>query len=335
MRGKIILILVGLAALGLIFMFPPDEAQRDDYDYEHRYAGRLAWSLFWAHILFNSHEKRVRRGLSFEVLALVFCIGVSVWIASAVTSIFALKFVGGPMAIGSMFALGMKSWQERKESEGKAEFEQTHERGASLAVETFETIDVSVLLVSGNPELNLMIKESSYDDLVDDLVQPYLSILLAAKPTLQRDTFLKSIYAGVERVMESRDPEAREMVLKGLLLGKGSWWWKTSLPFLGEATQEALEAEVPGWRNLPMAPCPVVFPMRTTLDSRSCLKNKGLLLFSIHGEEIASGYLCACPCRDLLDVPSAILGLYGFQFARCRTHSGAARGSIFCARAYF
>jgi len=264
MRGKIILMLVGLAALGLIFMFPPDEAQRDDYDYERRYAGGLAWSLFWAQILFNSHEKSVRKSLSFEVLALVFCIGVSVWIASAVTSIFALEFVGSPMAVGSMFALGMKSWQERKESERKPEFEVEHkrtgERSTSLEEEAFDSVDLSVLLVNGNPELHPMITESSYDDLVEDLVQPYLSILLSAKPTLQRDAFLNHLFAGVERVMKSRDPEAKQLVLKGLLLGKGSWWWNTSLPFMGDATQIALESAVPGWRDLQVGTMPGCFP---------------------------------------------------------------------------
>lgn len=256
MRGKILLTLAGLAALSVMFVFPPVvDAWRP-----LRQPCAMPWNAFWMVLFFRDQwgggptEHAKNKVLS----ASAFAIGSVIVLIGFLTVDIRLKLIGMPMAAYAAFAF---LWLEhRKGVMRNAKLKEAKASAASAEEGTFEKIDIATHLLSGSPELNLIVKESTYDGLVEDLVQPYISILLSAPSTPDRDMFLTNIYAGIERVLVSQDPFAKQVILNGLLLGKGSWWWNTSLPFMGKATLSALEAEVPGWKNLQVGTMPGCFP---------------------------------------------------------------------------
>lgn len=256
MRGKIILILVGLAALSVMFIYPPEADARRPF----RQPTAMPWDIFWLMIFFRDSwgggptsfaKNKVLSGSIFGAGAVAFLVGI-------LTVDIRLQLIGLPMAAYAAFAV---LWLEyRKGVERKAKLQEPKVSSAFVEEIPIEEMGLAACLLSGSPELNLIMKESSYDDLVEDIVKPYISMLLAANPTPKRDALLKNIYAGVEQVMTRTDPEVKKVILHGLLLGKGSWWWNTSLPFMGEATQEALDSEVPMWRDLQVGTMPGCFP---------------------------------------------------------------------------
>lgn len=85
--------------------------------------------------------------------------------------------------------------------------------------------------------------------LFEDMFGAYVTILLAMPDSPRRDELLRRAFSLTEAMLLDGDEEVRNLAYIGLLEAQGAWWWRRAQPFMGPASQRALDEHEPSWRT--------------------------------------------------------------------------------------
>jgi len=64
----------------------------------------------------------------------------------------------------------------------------------------------------------------------------------------RRDELLRCAFSLTEAMLLDGDEGVKDLAYIGLLEARGAWWWRRAQPFMGPASQRALDEHEPSWR---------------------------------------------------------------------------------------
>jgi hypothetical protein len=129
---------------------------------------------------------------------------------------------------------------------------------ADMPMITYRTVDRA--LVEALPELAAPYARflADYPDHAENLLQYllfqwvflcFIENLLAMPANAMRETLLQRSFAFLEEMLRADDSNVSDLGAIAILEGRPAWWLARSMPFLGPAAIEYLDAARPRWRE--------------------------------------------------------------------------------------